>query len=81
MTKNIVLLIILTWMSLSHAKTQVAPESTQDSESYRVEKPVKDGEVKRDVAGGKMKKKVAPDVEQAPTEDSDSEVRYWQFQE
>ncbi len=81
MMKNILLLVLFTWVSLTLAKTDVAPETMQDSESYRVEKAVPEKEMKREVAGGKQKKRSAPENAEIPKEDSDSEVRYWQYQE
>lgn len=81
MMKNIMILILLSWVSFTHAKTEVAPESMADSESYKLDKPVREQEVQRGVAGGKMKKRQVPEKMEEPKEDSDSEVRYWQFQE
>ena len=81
MVKNFMLLLLLTWVSLSHAKTEVMPETMNDSASYKVEKPVHEQEVKRDVAGGKIKKRSAPEKAEETNEESDSEVRYWQYQE
>ncbi len=83
MVKNIFLLFLLTWVSLSYAKGKVAQESMKDSESYKWDKPVQEQEVQRGVAGGKIKKnRMAPaDQKVEPTEESDSEVRYWKFQE
>lgn len=81
MMKNIMVLILLSWVSFSHAGTEVTPESMADSESYKVEKPVQEQELQRGVAGGKLKKRSAPEKMEEPKEDSDSEVRYWQYQE
>ncbi len=78
MMKNLILLVALTWVSLSYAKTTVVQEDMKDVETYKVEKPQED--VKREVAGGKQKPVKRTE---APTEESesDSEVRYWQYSE
>ncbi len=79
MMKNLILLVALCWVSLSYAKTPVVQEDMKDVESFKVEKPQTD--VKREVAGGKQK--VAPKVEatESDSEETDSEVRYWQYSE
>ena len=78
MMKNLILLVALTWVSLSYAKTTVVQEDMKDVESYKVEIPQVD--VKREVAGGKQKpvKKTEASSEES---DADSEVRYWQYSE
>lgn len=79
MMKNLILLAALTWVSLSYAKApHVAQENMNDVESFKVEKPVE--ERKREVAGGKQKP-VKKTEEFSESEDSDSEVRYWQYSE
>lgn len=81
MMKNLILLVALCWVSLSYAKTPVVQEDMKDVESFKVEKPQVD--VKREVAGGKFKQKVAPKDEatESDSEETDSEVRYWQYSE
>jgi hypothetical protein len=85
MVKNLFLLGLLTWVSMTYAKTPVAHETMSDAESFRVEKAAPEHEAKRSVAGSKIKKKTeskghgAKTVE--PTSESDSEVRYWQYSE
>jgi hypothetical protein len=84
MFKNIVLLGLLTWVSLSYAKHPVAKESLGDAESYKVEKPAEEQEAQRSVAGAKIKKSKKHKEslgKDAPASESDSEVRYWQYSE
>lgn len=81
MMKNLFLLVLFIWVSLSYAKTPVAAETMDDSSTYKMEKPVHEQEAKRSVAGGKIKKRQAPEKVEETKEGSDSEVRYWQFQE
>jgi hypothetical protein len=85
MLKNLLLLGVLTWVSLSYARKDdfVVRDSISEAQSYRVEKAVEEQEAKRSVAGSKIKKKSKAEHRQEvkdPTE-SDSEVRYWQYSE
>lgn len=84
MFKNIFLLILLTWVSLSYGKHPVVHESISDADAYKVDKPVAEQEAQRSVAGEKFKKK-KPEVDDAvkkmPLSETDSEVRYWQYSE
>ncbi len=79
MMKSLILLAALSWVTFSYA-TPVAQENMKDVETFKVEKP--EQEVKREVAGGKFKKKEVEKTE-SPSEESesDSEVRYWQYSE
>lgn len=79
MMKNLILLAALAWVSFSYASPVVEKEKMEDVESFKVEKPVE--EAKRDIAGGKFKKKEAEKTLETSDEDSDSEVRYWQYSE
>jgi hypothetical protein len=82
MMKNLILLAALAWVSFSYAKTPVAQENMKDVETFKVEKP--EQEVKREVAGGKFKKKEVQKSDASESEssgESDSEVRYWQYSE
>jgi len=86
MMKNLFLLGLLTWVTLSYAKEpSVAKESMVDAEAYKVEKPTHEQEAARGVAGSKIKrqkKEVKADgAEAREPSDSDSEVRYWQYSE
>ncbi len=80
MMKSLILLAALSWVTFSYA-TPVAQENMKDVESFKVEKS--EQEVKREVAGGKFKKKEAPKSDESTESDSDSdsEVRYWQYSE
>ena len=83
MVKNIFLLVLLTWVSFSYGKHPIVHESTGDTDSFKVEKPVSETEATRSIAGDKFKKK-KPEVEDAkkmPLSETDSEVRYWQYSE
>ncbi len=89
MFKNLILLVVLTWVSLSYAKDRdhsIVHDSIADAESYKVEKPSPEQEAQRSLAGSKIKKKKGvvsgdePKVEE-PTSGPDSEVRYWQYSE
>lgn len=87
MLKNLFLLGLLTWVTLSYAKEpSVAKESMGDAEAFKVEKPTHEQEAARGVAGSKIKrhKKVeakGDGAEAREPSDSDSEVRYWQYSE
>lgn len=86
MLKNLFLLGLLTWVTLSFARPDysVHKESLADAESYKVEKPVHEQEATRSLAGSKIKKKKASDLKDGPaseTSSPDSEVRYWQYSE
>ena len=87
MVKNVFLLVLLTWVSLSYAKDsahEIAHESLADAEAYKVEKPSKEQEATRSLAGSKIKKQKTEskgDGAKVPATESDSEVRYWQYSE
>lgn len=79
MMKNLILLAVLAWVSFSYAKSTVVQEDLKEGEAYKVEAPVED--VKREVAGGKFKKKPVEEKEASQEQGSDSEVQYWQYSE
>ena len=86
MLKNLILLVVLTWVSLSHAKKDptIAHDSMSDAEAYKVERPVEEQEAKRSVAGSKIKKQSSVPNRESKKEETnspDSEVRYWQYSE
>lgn len=64
----------------------MAQENMGDAEFYKVEKPTPEQKAKRSLAGGKFKKNKKSenqkvDEEPSSTEETDSEVRYWQYSE
>ena len=80
--KNIILLCLLTFVTLTFAKDPIEKESMEAEESFKVEKAVKEKAAGRAFAGAKAKKENGEMVKQgqgARTEDS--EVQYWQYQE
>jgi hypothetical protein len=89
MIKNFITLLVLTWVSLSYAaekKYFVVKDSMAEAENYKVEKPSPEQDAQRSLAGSKIKKKKANDGDEPQkmmksTEESDSEVRYWQYSE
>ncbi len=84
MLKNVCLIVALTWMSYANAKAPVVHETMSDSESFKIDKPVAEQDAQRSVAGERIKKKKAGDVDSFKEEtkgDSDSEVRYWRYSE
>jgi hypothetical protein len=87
MVKNLFLLGLLTWVTLSYAKEpMVARESIDDAKAYKVEKPTHEQEATRGVAGSKIKKHKKAEskgdgAEQREPSETDSEVRYWQYSE
>lgn len=88
MIKNIILLGLLTWVSLSYAKKDhsVAHDSMEDAKSYKIEKAVEEQEATRSVAGSKIKKRKAPVKSEEGTSEeefkqTDSEVRFWEYSE
>lgn len=85
MAKNLFLLGLLTWVSMTYAKHPIAQENIGDAQNFKIEKSTRENEAKRSLAGSKIKKKDGQKVERLeepfqPTE-SDSEVRYWQYSE
>lgn len=78
--KNLILLAAFAWVTSSYAKDIVVHESLKDGDAFKVEKASTEQEVKREVAGGKFKKK-EPVKDEESSEESDSEVRYWQYSE
>jgi hypothetical protein len=84
MIKNLLLLIGLSYVSFTYAAHPIAKESMDDAQSYKIEKSVEENEAQRSVAGERIKKKRSHEVEVSPvesSEDQDSEVRYWKYQE
>lgn len=83
MFKNLMLLGLLSWISVSEAKgPAIAKENLNESESYKIEEPVSEQKPERSVAGAKKKK--GKEVEFHKNEnatESDSDVRYWQYSE
>lgn len=87
MVKNLFLLGLLTWVTLSYAKEpSVVRETMNDAETFKVEKPSHEQDATRAIAGSKIKKQKQADQKgdgapaREPSE-SDSEVRYWQYSE
>lgn len=86
MVKNLFLLVLLTWVSIVYARPFVVQESMGEAESFKVEKAVEQQQAQRAVAGDKIKKKRSGQLgaEEVPKEfkdESDSEVRYWEYSE
>ncbi len=87
MIKNLILLGLLTWVTVSHAKKDhsVVQESMTEAERFKVEKPVEEQSAQRSVAGSKIKKKkIRTNGDEAlkpEASEIDSEVRYWQYSE
>lgn len=80
MGKNLIFLGILIWAAQSMAGSDfVVKQPQMDHENYRVEKPVVEKEGRK-IAGQKKKKKQDWKEEDSKNE-TDSEVRYWQYQE
>lgn len=87
MVKNLFLLGLMTWVTLSYAKgPTVVRESMHEAETFKVEKPSQEQDATRAIAGSKIKKQKKSEQkgdgapEREPSE-SDSEVRYWQYSE
>jgi hypothetical protein len=79
MGKNFIFLGILIWAAHSMAGSKfVVKQPHMDHENYKVEKPVVEKEGRK--IAGQKKKKQAWKKEESTTE-TDSEVRYWQYQE
>jgi len=80
--KNIFLLGLLVFVTVTYAKEPIEKESMGSAESFKIEKAVKEKTAGRAFAGSKAKKDVDG---AAPSEDStmteDSEVQYWRYQE
>ncbi len=82
MLKNFVLLVILAWVGFSYAKP-VEKETISDAHDYKVDKASAEHDAQRSVAGSKIKKNnpEAAKTEKHAMEESDSEVRYWEYSE
>jgi hypothetical protein len=87
MMKNLMVLALLAWVSLSYARpdSTLQRESLKEAEAYKVEQPVPAQQATRGVAGSKIKKKKDEIKTEEPSRegprDADSEVRYWQYSE
>jgi hypothetical protein len=85
MLKNLLLLGVMTWMSLSYARMDdfIAKDNLSEAESYKIEKAVEEQEAQRSVAGSKIKKKSKAEHRghEQKSSESDSEVRYWEYSE
>jgi hypothetical protein len=83
MMKNLFLLALMTWVTLSYAKVEVAKESVEGAHSYKLEKAAPEQEAERSVAGAKIKKKKheSDELKKSDSNEPDSEVRYWQYSE
>jgi hypothetical protein len=84
MLKNIIVLVFLSWVTLSYAAHPIAKEHMGDAESFKVESAVEEQDPQRSVAGEKIKKqKKVKDQnwEEQARPESDSAVRYWKYSE
>ena len=87
MIKNLILLALLSWVTVTYAKKDhsIVHDSMVDAEKYKVEKAVEEQSAQRSVAGSKIKKKKLKAGGDEPTKSEttelDSEVRYWQYSE
>lgn len=85
--KNIFLLGLLTFVTLSYAKEpiekeSIKAESMEEAASFKVDKPVKEKSAGRAFAGARAKKETGDEVKKdAGAMTEDSEVQYWQYQE
>ena len=85
--KNIILLGLLTFVTLSYAKEpiekeSIKSESMEEAVNFRVDKPAKEKSAGRAFAGAKAKKESGDVVEKSEgAKTEDSEVQYWQYQE
>lgn len=80
--KNIFLLGLLVFVTLSYAKEPIEKESMEEAEGFKVERAVKEKSAGRAFAGAKAKRDVDSEakVGDGPMTE-DSEVQYWQYQE
>ncbi len=85
MLRNILVIGLMTWMTLSLARTDdfVVRDTISDAETYKLEKAVEEQEAQRSVAGSKIKKKskIESHKYEKKSTESDSEVRYWEYSE
>lgn len=77
MGKNLIFLTGLIFAATAMAKQPVVHQPKMEWDQYKVTKPVQEKEG-RSLAGEDKKKKWK---DESKTEKSDSEVRYWQYQE
>lgn len=83
--KNVILLVFLTWVTVSYASDPVAQETLGDAEAYKVEKPVQEQDAQRSLAGSKMKKKKkdfsGETLKQEAPEESETDIKFWKYSE
>lgn len=81
--KNLFLLGLLVFVTLTYAKEPIERESLAEAENFKVEKAVQEKAAGRTFAGDKAKKEQPGEEvlkEEIPTTE-DSDVRYWRYSE
>ena len=85
MMKNILILVVFAFITSAYAKHPVVQETLSDAESFKLESAKPEKKDGRDIAGEGFKRphhRVQRDLSApAPTSESDSELRYWQYSE
>lgn len=86
MIKNLFVLLVFAFITSAYAKHPVVQESLSDAESFKLQKAEPEKKEGRDIAGDgyKPRHRVQRDLSApaaAPSESSDSELRYWQYSE
>jgi hypothetical protein len=83
MLKNLFLLALMTWGTMSYARPIIAHESMSEAENFKVEAAAPEHAAQRSLAGSKIKKQKPQAKEEVKdsVESTDSEVRYWQYSE
>ncbi len=85
MIKNILLLVAFIWVGQTMAESNIAKETIEEAETFKLEKAQKDIDAQRSVAGEKIKKAKKSEEPRLGkddfTDELDSEVRYWEYSE
>ena len=79
--KKMLILVTLSWMSAAYSTPEIAKESIDDAQSYKIDKPAPEQKASRSFAGSKAKKELVEAKEDEIPSDADSELRYWKYQE
>jgi len=68
-------------MTAAYSGPEIAKESIEDSAQYKIDKPSPEQKAARSFAGSKAKKEVLDKKDDEIPTESDSELRYWKYQE
>jgi hypothetical protein len=81
MMKKLLMIATLTWIGAAYSAPEIAKETIEDAASYKIDKPTPEQKASRSFAGSKAKKEAVELKEDEIPSESDSELRYWKYQE